>query len=443
MRLFPRYSGAPLIDQIVSVENLTLAWRRVRSNIKLAQRGRSSGPDAVTLRDFEHDWARHMGTLADELRNGSYRPVPPKRISIPKASGGQRAIAILTVRDRVAQRAVQQVLEPLFDPFFLDCAYGCRPGLGVPQAIERVQRYADQGLTWVVDADISNYFESIDQRIVLGLVRQRIDDGAVMRLIAQWLSTGTIDQSDVQPLHSPTTMLGRAGEAVQRFFDHDDHRAHDIYDDPRMGESMWPSDHADMWGQGSALASHGGGIEQKLWTAAMVARPVVRGVRMALPYAQRLGTRRLAVAGAVAASALAAGEVLVRQQARRRGTPQGGALSPLLANIYLHPFDVALTNHGVRIVRFMDDFVLMCRTSEDAYSAYALAERQLHALRLTMNAEKTHVLPYSDGLDFLGHALVPRQHGPRLGQGVRTFSETEHALRTAADQVRSSFKRRR
>ena len=111
------------MPQICSVENLTLAWRRVRSNIHVARRGRSAGLDAVTLRDFEVDWTRQMAQLADELQQGTYRPLPAKRVAIPKASGGERAIAILAVRDRVAQRAVQQVLDPLFDPCFLDCSY--------------------------------------------------------------------------------------------------------------------------------------------------------------------------------------------------------------------------------------------------------------------------------------------------------------------------------
>ena len=142
MPIFPRYSGPPLVGQVCSVENLTLAWRRVRSNIQVARRGRSAGPDAVTLRDFEADWARQMALLADELRQGSYRPLPPRRVSIPKPSGGQRAIAILAVRDRVAQRAVQQVLDPLFDPLLLDCSYGCRPLVGVPEALARVERSA-------------------------------------------------------------------------------------------------------------------------------------------------------------------------------------------------------------------------------------------------------------------------------------------------------------
>jgi len=85
MPIFPRYDGPPLIDQICSVENLTLAWRRVRSNIQTWRRGRSAGPDAVTLRDFQADWTRQMTQLADKLRNGAYRPLPPRRVVLPRA----------------------------------------------------------------------------------------------------------------------------------------------------------------------------------------------------------------------------------------------------------------------------------------------------------------------------------------------------------------------
>jgi RNA-directed DNA polymerase len=88
MALFPLYDGPPLIEQICSIENMTTAWRRVRSNIAVRQRGRSAGVDAMTLRDYERQWALHMAQLADELRTGSYQPLPPRRVEIPKASGG-------------------------------------------------------------------------------------------------------------------------------------------------------------------------------------------------------------------------------------------------------------------------------------------------------------------------------------------------------------------
>lgn len=213
MPIFPPYSGPPLLDQVVSVENLTLAWRRVRGNIHVARRARSAGLDAMTVRDFEADWLNQMRGLAEELQTGSYRPLPARHVTIPKASGGERAIAILAIRDRVAQRAVQQVLQPLFEPLFLDCSYGCRLYVGVPDAVARVSRYADQGLSWVVESDIASYFDRIDQRILLALLRQRISEPALLHLISQWLTVGTLHQDEAAPL--ATESVGLAG-LVQR-----------------------------------------------------------------------------------------------------------------------------------------------------------------------------------------------------------------------------------
>jgi hypothetical protein len=128
--------------------------------------------------------------------------------------------------------------------------------------------------------------------------------------------------------------------------------------------------------------------------------------------------------------------------AAQRGTAQGGALSPLLANIYLHPFDLALTSQGLRLVRFVDDFVIMCATQAEAEQALDLATRQLATLRLALNQEKTGVISYADGLDFLGHALVPRQRGARLEQGLQSFEEAQAALRKAAGNVGQQVRRR-
>lgn len=425
MRFFPRYDGPPLMGQITSVENLTLAWQRVRSNIKLALRRRSAGIDAVTLHDFETDWTRQMTTLAEELQTGAYRPLPARRVAIPKRSGGERAIAILAVRDRVAQRAVQQTLDPLFDPLLLDCAYGCRRGVGVPQAIERVQRYVDHGFTWVVDGDIRDSFDTIDQRIVLGLLRQRIDDPAVLRIIAQWLHSGTLQTAETERVGPSPSLTGRAREALQRLLDREE--VADV-DGATIDVGMdWPG--ADGEAQG--------GWEQRIWTAVMLARPALRGAQAALPYARRIGGRRIAVAAGGAAGAVALGDVALRQWAvTGGGAPQGGALSPLLANIYLHPFDLALTTHGFRLVRFVDDFVILCSTEDEAQAALRFAERQLAQLRLSLNADKTRVLPYADGLDFLGHAFVSRQ------AGAASFAEAEQRLRDAAGVVRQRWKRR-
>lgn len=448
MALFPRYQGPALINQICSVENLTLAWRRVRSNIRVARRRSSAGTDSMTLRDFETNWSRHMTQLADELQSGTYRALPPRRVQIPKSSGGARAIAILAVRDRVAQRAVQQVIQPLFEPYLLDCSYGCRQRVGVEAAVTRVARYAEQGLNWAVDADVASFFDTIDQRILLTLVRQRIGEPAVLQLIAQWLRAGSLEIDETGPLTADgrpaggSALLARTQALLSRLTESSAEPmppmpslAPDPLLDP-YGVDAW-----EVAGPASPLGGRRGGTDQWLWTAMMLAKPALQGARQALPYIQRVGGQRALIAGAVAAAVVAAGEVGLRMQdGLGRGTAQGGALSPLLANIYLHPFDVALTSQGLRLVRFMDDFVIMCADENEAGRALDLARRQLLTLRLNLHPEKTRVVAYSEGLEFLGQALAPRRRGPTLGEGLTSFNEVEPLLRQAATQARAGAK---
>ncbi|MCG8349495.1 MAG: RNA-dependent DNA polymerase, partial [Chloroflexales bacterium] len=381
MPLFPKYTGPLLMNQICSIENLTLAWRRVRSNIRVARRRTSAGPDSVTLRDFEADWTNQMTQLADELSQGVYRPLPPRWVAIPKRDGGARAIAILAVRDRIAQRAVQQVLEPVFDPLLLDCSYGCRPRVGVADALAQAERYAAQGRVWVVDADVVRYFDSIDQRILLGLVRQRVPETPVLRLIAQWLEVGVLSESAPAPgidglQHNGGSALLTQGEhLVRRLLDRvnppaapappmappdlGDPYAAATWDQPYPGSNPYAPLHPTLG------APHG--FDQRILTALSLVKPTLDGVRHVLPHLQRIGGQRMLIAGAVAAGAVADGEPGLRWRGKAaRGTPQGGALSPLLANIYLHPFDVALTSQGIRLVRFMDDFVVMCASQDEA-----------------------------------------------------------------------------
>lgn len=455
MPLFSRYSGPPLMEQVCSVENLTSAWRRVEQNIRVMLRAKSAGPDAVTLRDFAADWPNQMARLADELRNGHYRSLPPRRVAIPKASGGERVIAILAVRDRIAQRAVQQVLEPLFDPFFLDCSTGCRPRVGVPQALAQVERYAAQGRVWVVDADIASYFDTLDQRILLGLVRQRVDEVAILRLIADWLKTGALHTGETAPIDPVAPSLVRRGGQMLRGllpaapepvslplptwetgdpYAAAQWAAHDL---PLVNPpGAWMGVESPL-----GISARNYALEQRLMTALMLLKPVVAGAQQVWPYVQLMGGARLALAGAVAAGAVAAGEVVSRSYGGARGTPQGGALSPLLANIYLHPFDVALTTQGLRLVRFVDDFVIMCTSADEAARALDLARRQLETLRLTLNADKTRIVNYNEGLEFLGQALVPRRSEPRRFAGVTSFEDAEQRLRATAQAVRQHFRK--
>ena len=441
MPIFPLYTGPALLDQVVAVENLTLAWRRVRSNIHVARRGRSAGVDLVTLRDFEADWVAQMRQLAEDLATGAYRALPVRTVRLPKPSGGERAIAILTIRDRIAQRAVQQVLQPLFEPLFLDCSYGCRRSVGVPEAVARVARYAEQGLGWAADTDIASYFDTIDQRILLGLLRQRLDEPALLQLISQWLQTGALHEAEVAPLAAEPTGLTRllrhGGDMLRGAL------AEPLPAPPAPGfgsdpyvAAAWEQPDPVGWGGPRRVGLDTGG----LFAALSLAQPAIEGVRRLAPHLRRLGPQRLLIGGALAAGAVAAGELALRAHAvaaanAPRGTPQGGALSPLLANIYLHPFDVAMTSHGLRLVRFMDDLVVMCATQAEAERTLALIRRQLATLHLHLNEAKTRVTAYADGLAFLGQTLAPRATGPRLGQGLTSFEEAEQALRAVSRQA--------
>ena len=450
MPIFPRYDGPLLMDQVCRVENLTLAWRRVRSNIQVARRRTSAGVDAVTLRDFEASWTAQMTCLADELRSSTYRPLPARQVQIPKPSGGARAIAILAVRDRVAQRAVQQVLQPLFEPFFLDCSYGSRLAVGVPDAVARVARYAEQGLTWALDADISAYFDSIDQRILLGLLRQRIEEPAILQLIVRWLQAGSLQAGEATSLGPEERVAGSAllarGQAALRGLLGDGAGAGST-SPPRPPSSLGLDPLNDpyaaaSWDSASPYApspSAYPGMANGLWTAISLAKPAIDGARRALPHLRRFGAQRMLIAGAIAAGAVAAGEMVLRaSDGLGQGTPQGGALSPLLANIYLHPFDLALTSQGLRLVRYVDDFVVMCASQAEATRSLQFVSDQIATLRLRLNAEKTHIIAYADGLEFLGQTLAPPQTGPRLGEGLGSFAEAEQALRAAARKVRTS-----
>jgi RNA-directed DNA polymerase len=447
-----------LLEQVTDIQNVLAAWQRVKRNIQVARRGRSAGVDDITLRDFEADLARQLDTLVDELRSGRYRPLPPIPVSIPKRSGGARAIAILTVRDRVVQRAVQQVLEPVFDPYLLDCAYGCRPRVGVVDALKRVERYAAQGLTWVVDADVADYFDRLDRRILLGLVRQRVPEVPLLRLIAQLLEAGSCATAETAPLADAApgglAVLQRGGRVLRRVIGGADATTPIPPAAADMGDyaaDSWERPSSTGWlGLGNAdparsyaaLRPADASPVNALWSLYLLAQPLGGVARQLWPQLRRLGTQRLLAAGGAAAGTLALAELVLRwQQAAPRGTAQGGALSPLLANIYLHPFDVALTSQGLRLVRFMDDFVIMCASEDEARRALELVERQLAILRLGLNPAKTQIVNYAEGLEFLGQALAPPRRGPRVLDNVASFDEAQARLRTTAQQVRRRLKR--
>jgi len=278
-----RQRGHPAFTE----QALRRAWRQVRAN------GGGAGVDGVDIAAFEADLEAQLGSLRRELIQGTYRPRGVRRVLVPKPREGLRPLAVWALRDRVAQRAVYEYLEPFFEAGFLDCSHGFRPGRSVQTAVADVLAARDEGLRWVLDADIKDCFESIEPRLLMGMVRRRVKDKVILRLLEAWL-------------------------------------------------------------QASILTAEG--------------------------------------------------------QVRAAGTAQGGVLSPLLCNVYLHPFDVALTRQKLHLVRYADDLVVLCRRRREAMAAAKTATRTLSPLRLELNLHKTQVVHFDQGFRFLGVFFLRNEH---------------------------------
>lgn len=173
-----------LYDKVYRADILDHAYRLCRSN------GGAPGVDGMTFRDIEREGREAwLGALATELREGTYRPQPVRRVMIPKPDGGERALGIPTVRDRVAQTAAKLVLEPIFEADFEPNAYGYRPRRGALDAVKEVKAALLRGETRVVDADLSAYFDTIPHAQLMKSVARRISDRKMLALIKGWLKT--------------------------------------------------------------------------------------------------------------------------------------------------------------------------------------------------------------------------------------------------------------
>ena len=282
-----------LADKVYRPSTLAAAWERVRRNAG------SAGPDGQSVKTFEAQAARHLKRLHDELRAGTYRPAPVRRVWIDKpGSREKRPLGVPAVRDRVVQTALRLVIEPIFEREFAETSYGFRPRRGCKDALRRVVELLKKGHLWVVDADLKGYFDSIPHDRLMDDVHKRIADGRVLDLIEGYLTQSVLEDT-------------------------------------------------------------------KRWTP-------------------------------------------------ETGTPQGAVISPLLANVYLHPVDEAMKRAGCEMVRYADDFVILCRSREEAEAALAAVRREVEARGLTLHPDKTRVAHAAgDGFDFLGYHFERGKRWPR------------------------------
>ena len=193
-----------LVDKVYQRKNLELAWRRVKRN-----KG-AGGIDGQTLDEFGEQLDAHLDRLHEELKRDAYRPLPVRQKLVPKAGqpGKFRPLGIPTVYDRVCQQALQNRLEPIFEKVFDDASFGYRPGRSTQDALRKIWKEIQEGYEWIVDADLSNFFGTVDHEKLLTLVAQRVSDGRVLRLIRSMLEAGCMAEGKPLPTEQGTPQGG-------------------------------------------------------------------------------------------------------------------------------------------------------------------------------------------------------------------------------------------
>ena len=288
------------------------AFRRVKRN-----RG-AAGVDKVSIQGFEANLDENLPALMRSLKQGTFQPLPARRVYIDKGGGKLRPLGIPVVRDRVAQEVLRQLLSPLFEQLFHDDSYGFRPGRSTHGALERVKQLQRQGYRHVLDADIAGFFDNIPLGVIMQGLANVVADGNILRLVQRFLRAGVMEDGVLRP----TTV----------------------------------------------------------------------------------------------------------------GTPQGGVISPLLANIALNFLDWHLARSGFRCVRYADDFVVLCRSARRAKEALLVVTQKLTELGLSLSPEKTRVTNFRQGFAFLGFDLRARSAQmrtktvERLKDKIRQMTVRKHNL---------------
>jgi RNA-directed DNA polymerase len=248
----------------------------------------SAGVDGQSTEQFERTLKEDLKKLENQLRGGTYQPLPAKRTWIEKpGSRDLRPLGIPAVRDRTVQAALKHVIEPILERDFARQSYGFRPGRSAQQALARVEEQLQKGKRWIVDADLKSYFDTIPHDRLVAKVQRRIADGPILELIRSYLNAGILEKG-------------------------------------------------------------------KGW------------------------------------------------QATKEGTPQGSVISPLLANLYLNDLDHQMEQSGREMVRYADDFVILCSTQAEAEQALEEVKRWVQEEGLTLHPTQTKIVSLSKGFDFLG-----------------------------------------
>jgi len=309
-----------LIDKVYNWNNLDKAWQAVRKN-----KG-SGGVDGVSIAQFEKQEMIRLWEIERLLQEDRYEPDPVRRVYIEKDNGKGRPLGIPTIRDRVIQQAVRQVIEPIFEQDFYRHSYGFRRFRSAHQALETVERARKAGYEYVVDLDIQSYFDEIPHDLLMEKVAERVTDGRVLGLIQMWLKSG-------------------------------------VMEDDQFYET----------------------------------------------------------------------EV---------GSPQGGVISPLLANIYLNHFDWGMWEKGFPVVRYADDAIVFCKTRKQAEKAYQVAKDILEGeLQLRMHPEKTKIVHFDEGFQFLGfnfwkeYMVLPEKKMKKYQDKVRHITRRQQK-KNAEDMIK-------
>ena len=392
-----------LATQLCQPETLHAAWRKVRANKS------APGSDGVTIQQFEANRTRHLRQLSRELAEERYYPLPVQKFTMKKSNGSTRDLAVLTLRDRIVQRAVCDLISPIYEAKFLECSFAYRPNRGVPHAIAQIAAIRAEGYEWVVHADIENFFDRMDTHILMRFLRASMKDPLILRLIQMWLDVGGILQPPKLPTWSThlENTIHSMGEGVEHVVNQLLHRTPNVgpYSEypQALTDDEWSLDASEMTTKTGPLAQTGKEMLTNLGRD---------GLLLLLANAKRLwkplATRQLLIIAPLVVAALAAPTIgsMVKErmsQPRKIGILQGSPLSPLLANIYLHPFDKAMTRAGIRLVRYADDLLLLCRSENRARYALEHAEKRLATLKLALNPKKTQIARFDTGIEFLGH----------------------------------------